>query len=385
MRHLGLAALRNSNLLIRVPNWIGDAVMCLPALRELRNTLPDASLTLLGRHWVLDVFPARELRCNTIAYDTKREHHGLQGRWRIATELRGKSFGAAILFQNAFDAAFVSWLAGIPLRAGYARDARRLLLTHPVNIPTKGEVPEHESFYYLELLRRLGVIANLPNVHDGKRLLQATKRADSRKVLQGFISPKEQTLSSSRDLSDLSSPAQIVIGFGAGASFGTAKRWPAERYAALSRRLQNELGAVCIFFGAADEKPLIDSLLPNAGHQAVSLAGRTTLQDFIRLTPACDVFITNDTGTMHVAAALGVPTIAIFGPTDEHGTSPLGPNVDIITGEADCRPCKLRHCPIDHRCMTSVSVDAVFERAQRVMSKEISPQSPTTNTSQIER
>jgi heptosyltransferase-2 len=352
MANLRIAQLARSKILIRVPNWIGDAVMCLPALQEVRRSLPEAELVLIGRPWVLDVFPRAELHCSTLAYDTRKEHRGFAGRWRFVQHLKQHAFDAAILFQNALDAAAICAAAEIPIRAGYARHGRGPLLTHPVAPPRRGETPEHETYYYLEMLRRLGVITALPEI---KEINLGASRPDfsvSRRELLTKLQPAR---------------SERFVGFGAGASFGTAKRWPADRFAELSAKLTEEFGATSVFFGSPDEAPLVDSLLGNAGRSAYSLAGRTSLQDFIRLAPACDLYVTNDTGTMHVAAALGIPTLAIFGPTDEHGTRPLGPLTRVLTGEAECRPCKLRHCPIDHRCMQSISVDAVLAAARSMM------------------
>ncbi|MBI2818739.1 MAG: glycosyltransferase family 9 protein, partial [Acidobacteria bacterium] len=150
--------LARARILIRVPNWVGDAVMCLPALRMLRSVLPQAEIALLARPWVRDVFPLQELSARVIPYDTNGEHRGIRGRLRIAASLREERFDAAILFQNAFDAALISWLSDIPIRAGYSRQGRRPLLTHPVAPPRKGDGLGHEVYYYLELLRRLGLI-----------------------------------------------------------------------------------------------------------------------------------------------------------------------------------------------------------------------------------
>ena len=162
MPTLHIGQLQRAKILVRAPNWIGDAVMCLPALRELRRVLPEAELVLVARPWVLGVFPTAELRCRTIAYDTRGYQGGLWGRWRFATLLRQENFSAAILFQNALDAALLATLSGIPIRAGYARQGRGPLLTHPVAVPHPGETPPHEANYYLELLRRLGLISHLP-------------------------------------------------------------------------------------------------------------------------------------------------------------------------------------------------------------------------------
>ena len=363
-------SLQNSKILVRVPNWIGDAVMCLPALRELRSALPDADLVLVGRPWVLDIFPTDELRCRTVAYDTRGRQGGIRGRWRFASELRMEKFSAAILFQNALDAAVLAALSGIPIRAGYARQGRRPLLTHPVDVPHRGETPSHEAYYYLELLRRLGVITSLPKVEQILLPHRESDRVGARAQLEEFLLQQaSSTCAKAGDrLSIDTDTERLLVGFGAGASFGTAKRWPAERFAELALRLNRELGAAAIFFGSAEERPLVESLISKAGDSAISLAGKTSLHDFIRMVPGCDLYVTNDTGTMHVAAALGVPTLALFGPTDELGTRPLASRAQVMAGTAFCRPCKLRHCPIDHRCMTSISVEAVFQAARLSLS-----------------
>jgi len=362
MKTLNIGQLQRARILVRTPNWIGDAVMCLPALVELRRALPEAELILVARSWVLDVFQAAELPCRMFAYDTGGQQSGLQGRWRFARELREENCSAAILFQNAFDAALLATLSGIPIRAGYARHARRLLLTHPVAVPQNGEIPPHETNYYLELLRRLGLISELPKIEQILLPRRESNPAAAREQFEELLA--RHGCGPATKLVDSKANGRPLVGIGAGASFGTAKRWPAECFAELALRLNRMLGAATVFFGSKEEGPLVNSLIPKAGEAAISLAGKTSLREFIRLVPSCDLYVTNDTGTMHVAAALGVPTLAIFGPTDEHGTRPLGPRVHVVTGTAPCRPCKLRHCPIDHRCMTSVSVEQVFQAAQ---------------------
>ncbi|MBI2815477.1 MAG: lipopolysaccharide heptosyltransferase II [Acidobacteria bacterium] len=332
--------------------------MCLPALQELRRVVPEAELTLVGRPWVLDIFPAAEMNCSIIPYDSRNEYRGVTGRWRFVEQLKKEAFDAAILFQNALDAAAVTAVAGIPIRAGYARHGRGPLLTHAVPPPRPAETPPHETYYYLELLRCLGMISILPRVEEIRLRAALPDRDSAKREMRNFLRLQQ-------------SDAPLLVGFGAGASFGTAKRWPADRFAEVAARLGEETGAMSVFFGSPGERPTIESLLPKAGRSAVSLAGKTSMQDFIRLVPACDLYVTNDTGTMHVAAALGVPTLAIFGPTDEHGTRPLGPLTRVISGEAECRPCKLRHCPIDHRCMISISVETVLEAARSMMAQRL--------------
>ncbi len=372
---LRIANLTRSKILVRVPNWVGDAVMSLPALRALRATLPDAAITLLARPWVRDVYPLDELRFRVIPYDTQSSHRGLLGRLAIAAELRSERFDLAVLFQNAFDAALVAWLGRIPVRAGYARDARRILLTHPVAPPRHGEMPTHEAHYYLELLKRLGLIPNYDEVREialRPESFHAQSRArliDKLRQLGLDASANSTTRLSPDSRPDSRPDSQNVplIGISPGASFGTAKRWPAERFATLARQLHQELGAQCVLFGSSQEASLADEVASSSMAPVISLAGQTTLTEFMELVSGCDAYLTNDTGTMHVAAALGVPTIAIFGPTNEHETAPLGPRVEMVVGVAHCRPCKLRHCPIDHRCMTSITPEAVLERIRGLL------------------
>ena len=353
-----------TKILVRTPNWIGDAVMCLPALRELRRLLPEAELVLVARPWVSGIFPVDELRCRLIAYDTNGPHRGLLGRWRMAADLRREGISAAILFQNALDAAVLAALSGIPIRAGYARQGRGPLLTHPVAVPRGGEIPAHEAHYYLELLRRLGLISQFPEVTQILLPTTESDRAAAREQLEILLRQDTSVPAAWK------SAGGLLVGVSPGAAFGTAKRWPAENFAELARRMNNQWGAISIFFGSPQEKPLVESLLPKAGNTALSLAGKTSLEEFIRLVQGCDLYVTNDTGAMHIVAALGVPTLAIFGPTDERGTRPLGPRVELLAGTADCRPCKLQHCPIDHRCMTSVSVEDVLRSAQSCLNRD---------------
>jgi heptosyltransferase-2 len=352
-----LAGLR---VLVRVPNWVGDAVLCLPALRALRRSLPEAELVLLARPWVADVFPVEEFRCRLLHYDTRKTHRGLAGRLRIASQLRSQGFGAAILFQNAFDAALISWLARIPIRAGYARQGRTPLLTHTVLPPRGGETPVHEAHYYLEMLRRLGLIPGYEPVE----WISLPASEESRAVGRHELSRRLAQSSAATE------PPRFVVGISPGASFGTAKRWPEERFAELAIRLVDELGAACVFFGSPQERRLVADVIAESATHSLSLAGQTSLAEFMGLVQGCDLFLTNDTGTMHVAAGLGVPTLALFGPTNEQETRPLGPHATVLVGEAFCRPCKLRHCPIDHRCMKSLSVDRVFQTACSLLLQE---------------
>jgi len=318
------------NILIRATNWVGDAVMSLPALRAIRERFPKAHIAVLAKPWVADLYRRETFADEVILFD--------RSRWRIAGVLRKRKFDCAILLQNAFEAALIAWLAGIPVRIGYDRDRRRLLLTTSVAAPKRGEIPRHERFYYLELLRRAGIIDSMPEsdaIH-----LEAGGRRDVRRV----------------------------IGVSPGAANGTAKQWLPERFAEAARRIAVERDARIALFGSASERELCESI---AGllkeHNVVNHAGKTSLGDFIDLASQCEIFLTNDSGAMHIASALGVPTVAIFGATDDIGTGPTGPLARVVREPVECSPCLLRECPIDHRCMTRVSAERVADEALKLI------------------
>jgi heptosyltransferase-2 len=251
----------------------------------------------------------------------------------MARELRVRGFDCAILLQNAFEAAWIAWRAGIPNRIGYSRDGRGWLLTRAVPVPRRGEVPRHERFYYLELLRRTGVIERLPE----SPLIRLEHPATA---------------------------ATRTIGVSPGAAYGNAKRWLPERFAEAAGKLAATRGASIALFGSASERPACEQIAQLLdGHSVTNHAGQTTLAQFIDLAARCELFLTNDSGAMHIASALGVPTIAVFGATDDAATGPTGPSARVVRQPVECSPCLLRECPIDHRCMSRVSADRVVKEA----------------------
>lgn len=321
-------------IMLRSTNWVGDAVMSLPAIGALRRARPADEVVIVARPWVADLFSTLGAADRVMVHDPKR------GRAALAAELRREEFDVAILLPNSFDAAWIARRAGVPERWGYARDARGWLLTRPIPPPGPGDIPEHQAYYYLELLRRLGIVSGLPRVED-------------------FVLP-----SAARQKTATTRP---VVGLNPGAAFGGAKRWIPSRYVELGRRLTAERGASIVLFGSAAERPLTEAMARDIGGGAVTTAGETTLGGFLKLAVDCDLFVTNDTGTMHVAAAAGVPVLAVFGSTDERATSPLGPRVRLLKHPVSCSPCLLRHCPVDHRCMRLISVSEVFEASCQIL------------------
>ena len=338
-------------LLVRATNWLGDAVMSIPALREIRLVRPEAQITILARQWVADLY-AREDFCDDILiYDNTGSHRGLRGKRRLASEISGRCFDQAILLQNAFDAALIAWLARIPVRIGFARDGRRPLLTQAIPPPKAGETPPHQRFYYLELLRRAGWIAEIPECAD-IRLHGVDKASESGRALW-----RERGL-----------PEGPWIGVSPGAAYGSAKRWIPEHFAQAARALASELDARVAVFGSRAEAPLARSIAGQIGPVAVCLAGETSLADYIDLAATCSLYLTNDSGPMHVAAALGIPTVAIFGATDHIATGPSASWAKVVRRDLDCTPCLLRECPLpEHLCMLAVTPEMVVEEARKVL------------------
>jgi heptosyltransferase-2 len=254
--------------------------------------------------------------------------------WSLARQLRARHFDCAILLQNAFEAAWIAWLAGIPNRIGYNRDGRGFLLTQAIEVPQHGQIPPHQRFYYLELLHRAGLIDKLPES-------------------EAIHLPAPHPINTKR-----------VIGVSPGAAYGGAKRWLPERFAEAAAAIASARGASIALFGSKTERALCEQVaqLLN-GQQVTNYAGQTTLAQFIELAAGCELFLTNDSGAMHIASALGVPTVAIFGATDDAATGPTGPKARVVREAVECSPCLLRECPIDHRCMTRVSTARVVQAA----------------------
>jgi heptosyltransferase-2 len=337
-----------SRILVRATNWVGDAVMSLPALRAIRLRYPSAYIAIQARPSVADLYARESFSDVIIPHTAARGAGDWAGKLSLMQEIRSRHFDCAILFQNAFEAALLAWGARVPRRIGYSRDGRSFLLTDAIAVPPKGDLPPHESFYYLELLRRSGIIDHLPPDEPIRLEGVAAARAT------GF------ELFSAQGLTD------AVVGISPGAAYGTAKRWLPERFAAAALQLANQLNASVAVFGSHDEGPLCQSVMDEvaaAGVKAKNLAGSTTLREFISMAAACRVYLTNDSGAMHIASALGVPTVAIFGATDHVATGPHGPLARVVRQPVDCAPCLLRECPIDHRCMTAVSADLVARTA----------------------
>ena len=334
-----------NQLLVRVPNWLGDAVLCTPALMALRNGVPQAHLTVLAKPRVAELLQQHPAVDDIIVYRSPGAHMGLGGKWALARSLRRRRFDMAVLFQNAFEAALIALLAGIPNRYGYPTDGRWLLLSHRVPQP-KPLRAKHHVEYYLELMQPLGL-----SVDPTEPALVIT--ADEQRTADELV----------RSLGI--APDQPVIGLNPGSTYGTAKRWLPDRYAEVASRLGEQYGAHVLIFGTRDEETLGAAIAGMIKAPNTVLSGRTTVRQLMALTKRCQLFLTNDAGPMHIASALGVRVVAVFGPTDPQATSPFGHDHELVRRPVECAPCLLRECPIDHRCMRGILPHMVHAAAAR--------------------
>jgi heptosyltransferase-2 len=338
-------------ILVRGPNWLGDAVMCEPALRGLRKLFPDAQIALLVKPAVADLFVGHPALTRVLTYDTKGRHAGLSGKWALAGQLRRQGFDLAVLFQNAFEAAFLTFLAGVPRRYGYATDGRSLLLSDPVAAPDRRTLV-HQVHYYWELLKPLGLTGD-PSAPEL------------------VVFPEEEQAMAGRFAQGGLTATDVVVGINPGSTYGGAKRWLPERFAEVTEQLcrtireSREQQASVVIFGAKGEEQLGREIAARLSSRSLILSGATTIRELMAAVKRCAMLLTNDTGPMHIASAFQVPVVAIFGPTDWRTTSPFGSAHTIVRQPVDCAPCLLRECPIDHRCMTRVTVDQVYDAATK--------------------
>ncbi len=328
------------SILVGGPNWLGDAVLALPTLANLRRSLPGARISLLVRPWLSDLF-----RSSSFIDEVLEVPGWNQLRWAV-TALRRRRFELALLLPNSFRTALIATLGGIPHRIGYVTDGRGPLLTVGVR-PSTG-TSMHQADYYLGLLRALR--------------WDAWERLARLPLPPGSGAEAEKLLAASGVR-----PDALLIGINPGAAYGTAKRWPAERFAEAADLLADRLGTTALLFGSPAEAPLTRAIRERIRGPAIDLGGRTTLSAFTSLLGRCRLLLTNDTGAMHMAAALGLSCVALFGPTDPRRTGPLGPNHRVLRDPPACSPCRYRDCPIDHRCMRDLGVREVVAAAETLL------------------
>jgi heptosyltransferase-2 len=353
-----LQAERIERVVVRGTNWVGDAVMTVPALRALRRVLPQAHITLAIRPWAEGLFADADFIDDLLLYERGPRDLLLRSPLRQAVEWRRRRFCLAVLFQNAFEAALLAAAARIPHRLGYATDGRRPLLTHPLPLPA-WRSERHEVFYYLNIVAEL------------ERLLYGTTSTLSEApVYRLRVSPERQARAREMLNALGANPARPLVALCPGSTNSRAKRWPARAYAALADQLIAEAGADVALFGSQDEMEVSTEVQALMRQRPLMLTGRTKLSEAVALLSLVDALVTNDTGPAHIAASLNRPTLVIFGPTDPRTTRPFSQTASVIRRPPDCAPCMLRDCPIDHRCMTAITPEEIFGRTLALLKRE---------------
>ncbi|HEY6804668.1 MAG TPA: lipopolysaccharide heptosyltransferase II [Pyrinomonadaceae bacterium] len=340
-------------VVVRGTNWVGDSVMTVPALRALRKVLPNAKITLVLRPGAKGLFVDADFVDEVLVYDRRN----FLSAFSQVGEWRKHHFDLAVLFQNAFEAALIPFLAGVPLRLGYATEARQRLLTHPIPVP-EWRSTRHEVFYYLYLITALEQF-----------LYQTSSICEGDPDTALELSPERKT-EATRLLSSFGVSAdKSVVVLCPGSINSRAKRWPAESFARLADRLITD-GRQVVIVGSPGELDVTNQVTSKMKLKPVVLTGKTTIDELTATLGLCDLLVTNDTGPAHIAAALGRPTLVIFGPTNPLTTRPFSGQAEILRHPPDCAPCMLRDCPIDHRCMTAITVDEVMEHSQTILKRD---------------
>ncbi|HEU4400866.1 MAG TPA: lipopolysaccharide heptosyltransferase II [Candidatus Polarisedimenticolia bacterium] len=341
-------------ILIRVNNWIGDVVMISPAVRAIRAQYPEARVTILAKSWVLEALRGNPFYDELVEYDNEGAHRGLGGRLRLVKQLRLRRFDLAVLFQKAFEAAAFAFLAGARFRVGYRTDSRGPLLTHSLPLPPAGT---HHAEIFLGLARALGcpIRDTAPFFYLDDETRQDAMALLSQAGLSGHVP---------------------VVALHPGAS-KPPRGWHADRFAELGRRLAAGSGARVVVLAGPGEGALADrivSLLPKGS--AFVPPRMLSIKGMGALLERCHLLVGNDSGPMHVAAALGVPTVALFGPGDPSRTAPTAPaeRLAVISRRYPCSPCRqdfFRECPASPAgkpfCLEEVRVEEVEEAALRLL------------------
>ncbi len=344
-----------SRIVVRGATWIGDAVMTVPALRELRRLFPRAHITLASNSWAQELFLDVDFIDELLVHDGKLR--GARQLLKQAQEWRRRSFDVAIVFPNSFAAALTPFAARVPVRVGYSSDGRRPLLTHSMPLPAWRDA-RHEAFYYLNIIAGLD------------RSLFGIEQLEEHEPVFDLAVSEERQKAARRILRQRGAREdRPLVALCPGSTNSRAKRWPAERYAALADLLIEDCGVDIILIGAKEEFDVSETVASKMRRQPITLTGDTNLAESIAVLSLVALLVTNDTGPAHIAAAIGRPVLAIFGPTNPLTTFPFSASAEIIRRPPACAPCMLRDCPIDHRCMTSITPEEVYERATVMLAR----------------
>ena len=337
------------NIAVRVPNWIGDCIMCLPAIGFIKKSIPNSKISIICKSFLSDIFTKMDDVSDVIPIPNNM---GPSALWKTSGELKKYSFDRGFLFTNSFGSALLFKLAGIPSICGYKRDGRGFLLY--TKIPYIKNEKQH-AFYYLDMVAQCLDRPSENNVNICIKPSEEDRNCASEKLSQLGIDSRK-----------------TIIGMAPIAAYGSAKEWPAGHYQKLiddilSHQPENQI----ILLGSSKEKSGLEKVAKGMGSNVTVLAGDLTLGEAIVAISYCNVFVSNDSGLMHVAAALGIPQVAIFGPTNPRKTSPLNSKSTVLFEPPSCWPCLHRECPKDtHLCMENISVNRVLEQVKKFLDEK---------------
>lgn len=335
-------------ILCKEANWLGDIVMSLPTISALHALCPDAEVTVLVQQAFVPLFRFVEGVHNVIGYGFTSGTRSVVEKMVLTGKLREGQFDLAVLLPNSFESALLTYLAKIPKRLGYARDGRQLLLTHKISA-TQERREAHQAEYYFELVRSVGFQGEMP-------LPKLAVSPEDRVKIRAVLAEK-----------GLPPDARYAV-FAPFAAYGETKEWGLQNFADLAAKCQREFGFYPVLVGTEDDKLKQRSLPPELTNGMLNLCGTTSLEQLVRVLAAADLFVGNDSGAMHVAAATGAPTLGIFGSTSPEKTCPLGARAAFIASPVPCRPCFERACPKkDFKCMTAISVEDVFAQVKKLI------------------
>jgi heptosyltransferase-2 len=365
--HPPSSILHPERILVRGTNWLGDAVMTTPALLRLREKFPDAHIVLLTPAKLADLWQAHPAVDETISFTPE------EGIFGIAGKLRKGQFDATLVLPNSPRSALETFLARIPTRIGYARPWRNFFLTQAI-APRAGAIKMRKRS--VAEIKQLvagatggpgsvrGILPSAAHqIHEYLHLAAALGASSEPLAPLIYVTPPELEAAAKKfGLQDAPGP---ILGLNPGAEYGPAKRWPADRFIAAAKEIQKQTGCVWLLFGGKGDTAITAQIAAELHASRIThhdLSGRTTLRELMALLKLCRVLLTNDTGPMHVAAALGTPVVAPFGSTSPELTGPGlpgDPRHRLLKSRAPCSPCFLRACPIDFRCLIGIGVEPV--------------------------
>jgi heptosyltransferase-2 len=332
-------------ILIRGVNWLGDTILTLPTVEGIRNLFPDSQISILANEDVCDLWRRFPFVNEVISFKREKGLKFILEDFRIRNLLREKNFDLAIILPKSFHSAIQIFLTQIPIRIGYEYRGRSLFLNY--KIPRTKEVLNiHRILYYKKLIEIFG--NNIENACPKIFLYEEDRRVAERVLFNSGVSN-----------------GRLLIGINPGATYGLAKCWIPQRFGELGKRISKIWGAKIIIFGRNEEKSIAQEIINIMGNNCIDLTGKTSILHLAAILEKCQLLISNDTGTMHLAAALGIPVIAIFGSTNPKITGPWGSGHIVIKKNVPCSPCFKRVCPVDHKCMELISVDEVEEAVNK--------------------